>query len=126
MIMISFTYKGNFNNIEDFFKRTTGKKYMYIFERYANEGLAALSSATPINTGLTAMSWEYRIEKTKNSIKIIWFNSNIVDGVPIAVVIQYGHGTRNGGYVEGIDYINPALKPVFDKLTQDLWAEVTK
>lgn len=124
--MISFTHKGNFNKVEKFFNRALGKKYMYIFERYAKEGLVALMASTPIDTGMTAISWDYRIEKTKNSIRIIWFNTNIVDGIPIAVIIQYGHGTRNGGYVEGIDYINPALKPVFDKLTLDLWAEVTK
>lgn len=95
-----------------------------VAEKYANEGVNALSSATPVDTGLTAKSWDYEISNTDTSTTIYWKNSNVVNGVPIAVLIQYGHGTKNGGYVEGIDYINPALRPIFEKMAQDAWKEV--
>lgn len=89
-------------------------------------GVSALSSATPRDTGETAGSWEYRIERTSDSISIIWYNTNEVDGVNIAVIRQLGHGTGTGGYVEGIDYINPAIKPIFDRITEAVWKEVIR
>ena len=89
-------------------------------------GVAALSSATPVDTGLTANSWHYTIENVNGYIKISFNNSNIQNGVPIAIILQYGHGTRNGGWVEGRDYINPAIQPIFDKITENAWREVTK
>lgn len=95
-------------------------------EKYAQEGVNALKAATPHDTGKTASSWSYEIKRTNNSITINFNNSNIVNGVPIAIILQYGHGTRNGGYVKGRDYINPAIQPIFDKLTNDAWKEVTK
>lgn len=94
-------------------------------EKYAQEGVAALSSATPVDSGLTAASWDYEIVKKKGAISIYWTNSNINAGVPIAVILQYGHGTNNGGYVQGRDYINPAIRPIFDKIAENAWKEVT-
>lgn len=94
-------------------------------DRYGREGVAALAAATPRDTGLTANSWSYTIVRTKSRATISFHNSNIQNGVPIAIILQYGHGTRNGGWVEGRDYINPAIQPVFDKMANDAWREVT-
>jgi len=94
-------------------------------DRYGQAGVDALSSATPLDSGETASSWGYRIKKRKNSVVIEWTNSNVVDGVPIAVILQYGHGTRNGGYVQGRDYINPAIRSIFDQIAADVWKEVS-
>lgn len=123
--MITFRHRGNFNNTERFFHRALNGDFYTSLERYAKEGVAALSAATPVNTGKTASSWDYEIVRTKGRVSIYWTNSNINKGVPIAVILQYGHGTNNGGYVEGIDYINPALKPIFDKIADQAWKEVT-
>lgn len=122
--MISFNQRGNFNKTEKFLKNATGINYMQILEKYAQEGVIALSNATPTDSGLTANSWGYKIVKNKRSMSIMWTNSNIQDGVPIAIILQYGHGTRNGGYVQGIDYINPALQPLFNKMADAIWREV--
>ena len=123
--MITFRHRGNFNNTERFFRRALNGDFYTSLERYAKEGVAALSAATPVNTGKTASSWDYEIVRTKGRVSIYWTNSNINKGVSIAVILQYGHGTNNGGYVEGIDYINPALKPIFDKIADQAWKEVT-
>jgi len=93
--------------------------------RYGEEGVQALAEATPKDSGDTARSWTYEIERTSTSYAIIWSNTNVVDGVPIAVLIQVGHGTGTGGYVSGRDYINPALRPVFDRIAASVWKEVT-
>lgn len=123
--MITFSHKGGFQHTEKFLKYATNKElYIPILEKYAREGVAALSSATPKDSGLTAESWKYKITASKGLYSITWMNTNVVDGVPIAIILQYGHATRNGGYVQGIDYINPALKPIFDKLSNALWQEV--
>lgn len=123
--MIKVTSKGDFSKLTRYFvnlKKTIKPKDL---ERFGKEGVAALQSTTPYDTGLTASSWYYKIE-IKDGIAIISFNnSNIQNGVPIAIILQYGHGTRNGGWVEGRDYINPALQPIFDKLANDAWREVT-
>ncbi len=123
--MIRFRHRGNFNNTERFFAKAPKINFRTILEKYAISGVDALSSATPIDSGLTKDSWGYEIITSSRSSSIIWTNSHIVDGVPIAVILQYGHGTRNGGYVQGRDYINPAIKPIFDKLAEDAWKEVT-
>lgn len=123
--MIVIKHRGNFNNTERFLKRSRAE-YIRILERYGREGVAALTSATPVNSGETANSWDYEVRITGRSFVISWTNSNIVDGVPIAIIIQYGHGTKNGGYVQGRDYINPAIRPIFDKISETLWAEVVK
>lgn len=94
-------------------------------DSYAREGVSALVSATPIDTGITSESWGYEIKRTRSGFSIIWTNSNVVDGVPIAILIQYGHGTRSGSFVEGRDFINPAIRPIFDKIAENLWKEVT-
>lgn len=123
--MIVIKQHGDFRNIEDILKKSTKVNYYQILERYAQAGVEALANATPVDTGLTAESWGYKITHSGTSYTISWTNSNVVKGVPIAIILQYGHGTRNGGYVEGRDYINPALQPIFDKMANDAWKEVT-
>lgn len=124
--MLRFKHIGSFDKTEKFFTNARKRDYTRILERYGREGVAALASATPIDTGLTANSWNYKIKFNKNSVTLYWTNSNVVDGVPIAILLQYGHGTRNGGYVQGRDYINPATRPIFDRLATEVWQEVTK
>ena len=123
--MIIFKQKGDFNNTEKFLKKAARTNYLHILNEYGRRGVAALASATPVDTGMTASSWDYKISITKSSYRINWTNSHVEDGVPIAIIIQYGHATRNGGYVEGRDFINPAMKPIFDDLAKELWREVT-
>ena len=124
--MISFRQKGDFSNLTRFLERAKSKIHMSKLDKYGKEGVAALASATPKDTGLTSRSWYYKIEHTSNSASISFYNSNIQNGVPIAIILQYGHGTRNGGWVEGRDYINPAIKPVFDRIAKDAWGDITK
>lgn len=119
-------HKGSFKRTERFLKRASKINYKSILEKYAQEGVAALAAATPVDSGVTANSWDYEIRVSQGRYSIAWTNSNIVNGVQIAVIIQYGHGTRNGGWVQGRDYINPALQPIFDKIANELWREVTK
>ena len=125
MAVITFHHKGNFQKTDNFLKKAKQGDYFRSLEKFAQEGVNALASATPIDSGKTAASWDYTISRSKGSVSITWTNSNINDGVNIAVIIQYGHGTRNGGYVQGRDYINPAIRPVFDKITENVWKEVT-
>lgn len=124
--MIKFRQKGDFSKLTRFLEKAKENVRIGDLDKYGREGVAALSSATPIDTGLTAKSWYYKIENKSESVKISFYNSNIQNGVPIAIILQYGHGTRNGGWVEGKDYINPAIQPIFDKITNDAWREVTK
>lgn len=122
--MLTFNSKGSFRKTEKFLKKSLGRDYRKILEKYAKQGVDALSAATPVKTGLTAILWDYEIIQNKSSISICWNNSHVINGVNIAVILQYGHGTRNGGYVEGIDYINPALRPIFEELAEAAWKEV--
>lgn len=124
--MITFRQKGDFSKLTKYFERLKEVIKLGDLDKYGREGVAALSSATPKDTGLTADSWYYKIENKNGSAKITFNNSNIQNGVPIAIILQYGHGTRNGGFVEGIDYINPAIRPIFEKIANDAWREVTK
>lgn len=124
--MITFRQKGDFSKVTRYLERVNKAAKISDLDKYGREGVAALASATPVDTGKTASSWYYKIENKNGLIKISFFNSNINKGVPIAIVLQYGHGTRNGGWVEGRDYINPAIQPIFDKITEDAWREVTK
>ena len=124
--MITFRHKGDFKKTERYLKRVKGINFQELLDKYGREGVAALASATPVDTGLTASSWYYKIEKTSGSVSITFNNSNIQNGVPIAIILQYGHGTRNGGWVQGRDYINPAIQPIFDSITENAWREVTK
>lgn len=123
--MVIVKQKGDFSKTEKFLNTISKKLYYRNLQKYAEQGVAALASATPIDSGTTANSWDYEIRQTKNSVSIYWTNSNVNKGVPIAVIIQYGHGTRNGGYVQGRDYINPAMRPIFDKIAENVWKEVT-
>ena len=124
--MISFRQQGDFSKSIKFLEKAKGAVKLSNLDRFGREGVAALASATPIDTGLTATSWTYKIERTKESATISFNNTNIQNGVPIAIILQYGHGTRNGGWVQGRDYINPAIQPIFDKIADDAWREVTK
>lgn len=124
--VVMFRQKGDFRRTSDFLKRANRLNLDAILNQYGQEGVEALRAATPKDTGTTANSWSYAVHKGTSSITITWSNSNIVDGVPIAVILQYGHGTRNGGYVQGTDYINPAMKPIFDKIAQRAWEEVKR
>jgi hypothetical protein len=120
-MMITITHKGNFSKTEKFLKKGFNRDYLTILEKYGREGVAALANATPIDSGETANSWGYKIDHYNGGATISWTNTSIVNGVSIAVLIQYGHGTRNGGYVQGRDYINPAIRPIFDKIANELW-----
>ena len=124
--MIGVRVKGDFSKTERFLKRIKGSVDISVLEKYGRIGVDALTSATPVDTGLTAQSWYYKIEKKGDSLSLLFCNSNIQNGVPIAIILQYGHGTRNGGWVEGRDYINPAIQPIFDELAELAWREVTK
>lgn len=124
--MVKFRQKGDFSKLDHYFKRVKRAAKVDVLDRYGRAGVAALSSATPVNTGLTASSWYYTIERQNGRVSLNFNNSHLEDGVPIAIILQYGHGTGTGGWVEGRDYINPALRPVFDKIAHDAWKEVTK
>ena len=124
--MITFRQKGDFSKLTRFLERAKETIRLGNLDKYGREGVAALASATPIDSGKTASSWYYKIENKNGYASINFCNSNINKGVPIAIILQYGHGTRNGGYVQGRDYINPAIRPVFDKIADDAWREVTK
>lgn len=123
--MISFRQKGDFSKLEKMLKNSFGKNYRRVLEQYGREGVAALAAATPKDSGKTASSWEYEITEKNGQLSVTWKNTNVNDGVNIAVILQYGHGTRNGGYVQGIDYINPALRPIFEKMADAAWKEVS-
>lgn len=124
--MISFRHKGDFSKLGRYL--TNVKKAVTIddLDKYGKAGVSALASVTPVDSGLTANSWYYEIDNKKGSSIIRFCNSNIQNGVPIAIILQYGHGTRNGGWVEGRDYINPAIRPIFDEIAKNAWEEVTK
>lgn len=121
--MISLTSKGDFRKTEKFMKNARTKKLMSILKQYGEEGVAALMVATPLDTGRTASSWRYEIKVESDCIRLVFHNNNIQNGVPIAIILQYGHGTGTGGWVEGRDYINPAIQPVFDKIAKSAWKE---
>lgn len=124
--MISFRQKGDFSKLTSYLEKAKETIKLGDLDRYGREGVKALSSATPKDSGKTASSWYYEIEHKNDSTSISFHNSNINKGVPIAIILQYGHGTRNGGWVEGKDYINPAIQPIFDKIANEAWKEVTK
>lgn len=123
--MISFRQKGDFSKLNRYFERLRETAKIGVLDKYGRAGVAALSSATPTKTGLTASSWYYEIKRQNGSVSLEFFNSNVQKGVPIAIIIQYGHGTGTGGWVEGRDYINPAIQPIFDQLANEAWKEVT-
>lgn len=123
--MITFSHKGDFSKFSQYLKRVEKASKVDVLEQYGRKGVAALASATPVESGLTANSWYYEIERGNGSASITFYNSNVNKNVNIAIILQYGHGTRNGGYVQGRDYINPAIQPVFDEIVESAWKEVT-
>ena len=124
--MITFRQKGDFSKLTRYLERAKEVIKLGDLDKYGQEGVDALSSATPVDSGLTASSWYYKIENKSGSAIISFYNSNVNNGVLIAIILQYGHGTNNGGWVEGRDYINPAILPIFEKIANDAWEEVTK
>ena len=123
--MITFESAGSFNNTEKFLQNMSKQDMYKTLEHYGKEGVDALRAATPVDSELTAASWRYEVKHTGRSHSIIWSNSNVVGGIPVAILLQYGHGTGTGGYVQGQNYINPALKPIFDKIADKVWKTVT-
>ena len=124
--MISFRQKGDFSNLSSYFERVKEKVKLGDLDKYGRAGVSALASATPVDSGQTANSWYYEIERQNGSVSIVFNNSNVNKGVPIAIILQYGHGTGTGGWVQGRDYINPAIQPIFDEIANNAWKEVTK
>lgn len=122
---VSFELSGGFPKTERFLKRMKNREYLNVFDEFGRQGVQALRNATPVDSGKTANSWDYETHRTKSYTEIIWTNSNINDGVSIAVILQYGHGTGTGGYVQGRDYINPAIRPIFDEIAEKAWKVVT-
>lgn len=124
--MIVVKHSGNFDKTEKFLKKMSKGDIFKSLDRYGQKGVSALAAATPRDSGKTASSWSYEVQMGSNSYSIIWSNNNTNKGVNIAVILQYGHGTRNGGFVQGRDYINPAMRPVFDQIAEEAWKEVTR
>ena len=124
--MITFRQKGDFSKLNHYFEKLKEGIKIGDLDKYGRAGVEALSNATPKDTGQTASSWYYEIKRSNGSVSIQFKNSNIREGVPIAVILQYGHGTGTGGWVEGRDYINPAIRPIFDAIANDAWREVTR
>lgn len=124
--MITFRQKGNFAKVNDYLASIKKPIKSSDLDRFGREGVAALASATPVDSGLTASSWYYEVIIQNGSASIQFCNSNVNKGIPIAIILQYGHGTKNGGWVQGKDYINPAIQPIFDKIANNAWKEVTK
>lgn len=123
---ISITSKGSWDKTTQFLKRKLNRSGLSILDKYGPMGVAALSAATPVDSGETAEAWTYEIVNRQGYYAIHWRNTNIEDGIPIAVLIQYGHATKNGGYIQGRDYIMPAIRPIFDQMVDEMWREVTK
>ena len=123
--MIRFRHKGDFSKLTRYFERLKEAVKLSSLDKYGREGVAALASATPVDSGKTAGSWYYKVEHSKESASVSFYNSNINKGVPIAIILQFGHGTRTGGWVQGRDYINPAVQPLFDEIAESAWKEVT-
>lgn len=122
--MIRCTVKGDFKKTLSFLNRIKKLDFVSLLDKYGQEGVKALASVTPVRTGKTRDSWGYHIERSTHQISIVWTNSNIVDRVPIAVILDYGHATANGGYVQGLHFISPAIRPVFEKIADAAWKEV--
>ena len=124
--MITFKHKGDFRKTDRFLRNALKASKLNGLEALAQKGVRALAKATPVESGKTAESWDYEIKRTHGAVYITWFNTNANNGVNIAVILQYGHGTGTGGYVAGRDYINPAIRPIFDEIADKAWKEVTK
>ena len=123
--MITVKVDGSHKKTHDYLDKLSRKKHISTLEHYGQLGVDALSSATPIDSGLTATSWEYSVVNTKGVYSIVWSNTNVNDGTNVAVIIQYGHAAKNGRWIEGRDYVNPAIQPIFDNITNEIWKQVT-
>lgn len=126
MGLIKIKHKGNFNNAERFFNRVLKREYLNILDNYGKMGVDALRQATPSVSGKTADSWNFGIEEGNGTVTLYWTNSNENQGVNIAILLIYGHGLQNGSYVQGIDFVNPAMRPIFEKIADESWKEVTR
>ena len=124
--MFKLVSKGNFDKTKNFLKTAPSKAFQSKLDNWGTKGVNALRAATPRDSGLTAASWGYEIVQTSTSTTIVWTNTNDVGGAPLAVLLQYGHGTNNGGYVEGRDFINPAMRSIFDSIASEAWRELTR
>lgn len=124
--MITIRHKGDFSKTSKFLSSASNRDYLKVLDKYGRAGVAALASATPVDSGITAASWYYTIERGSGSTKLVFGNANVNNGVSIAIILQYGHGTGTGGWVQGRDYINPAVQPIFDQIAEDAWREVTR
>ena len=124
--MIKVVCKGDYKKADRYFSKLRKAAEMKELDKYGQEGVEALATATPKESGLTAESWSYRIERSDGAISIYWENTNVNQGVNIAIILQYGHGTGTGGYVQGVDYINPALTPIFERIADEAWKEVSR
>ena len=122
---VAVKHKGSFKNLDKFLKHYNREKLILILNQLGQEGVLALASATPVDSGITSESWGYNVKVTDTSLGLEWFNDHVEDGLPIVILLQYGHATRNGGWVQGKDFINPAIQPIFDKIANALWWEVT-
>lgn len=122
--MISFSVSGSTRKTEAFLRKLSKGDIFSQLEAYAREGVSALIAATPVDSGLAADSWDFEIENTRGSATIKWINKDIENGFPVAIMLQYGYGTGTGGYVQGQDYVNPAMKPVFDRIADKVWKAV--
>ena len=123
--MVSFNHRGSFDKLESFLDSMKKLDIRKIAELYAQQGVDALAAATPMDSGLAASSWGYDIQQSSSTVTIIWTNSNVESGFPVAIMLQYGYGTGTGGYVQGQDYINPAIQPIFDRIADGVWKVVT-
>lgn len=123
---ISFSSTGSFRNTEAFLNRMSRNDIASVLNKYGSVGTAALRAATPVDSSLTANSWEHKVSKSARGWELYWDNQNGSGNVKVAVLLQYGHGTGTGGYVVGRDYINPAIQPVFDQIATAVWREVTR
>lgn len=123
--MIEITAPGSFSKTDAFLSKMARNDLLNILDHFGAMGVDALSSATPVDSGLTASSWTYEIVKERRSVTLVWHNTHVVSGMPVAILIQYGHGTGTGGWVEGYDYINPAIRPLFDRIADEVWGQVT-
>ena len=123
--MITIQVKGDLKKTTSFLERALEVFNLGILDKYGRRGVDVLSAATPKDSGVTADSWYYRISRRKNGVAIEWLNSSQNEGIPIVILLQYGHGFDGGGYYEGLDFINPAMRPLFDEITEEAWKELT-
>lgn len=125
MALVVMKQSGSLKNFEGFLYKNRKKRLYQLLNEYGKQGVELLRDATPVDTGKTATGWDYEIEVNSQGVSLYWVNNNVNEGVPIAILIQYGHATRSGSYVQGIDYINPALRPLFESMATKLWKEVS-